>query len=230
MPRPKQLIFEQLATVGSALAGPARLELLDALVHAERGVEELAAGCGLSVANASHHLRQLHQAGLVTRRRSGKQVLYTLAGPHVLALLQALSTVAETGLAEIDRLLRQYYTRPGQFEPVTRDDLQARLADGSVVVLDVRDAAEYAAGHIPGAANIPLGELERRLAEIDDGAQIVACCRGLYCLYSYQALDILYAHGIPARRLEGGFFDWLAAGLPTESQGHQLTTVKGIRS
>jgi rhodanese-related sulfurtransferase/DNA-binding transcriptional ArsR family regulator len=218
---PKKLAFEQLATIGRALSSDHRLELLDVLIQGERGVEALAAATGLSVANASQHLQHLRRGGLVTRRKSGKQVIYALADIEVLTLINTLRHLAEHNLAEMDRLVRTYYSGRDLLEPVTRDELTARLREGSVVVLDVRDAEEYAAGHIPGAINIPVAELQERLGQIPTGHQVVAYCRGLYCVYSYDALDILRPHGTTARRLDGGFAAWLAAGLPVTSDTAQ---------
>ncbi|OBJ87474.1 ArsR family transcriptional regulator [Mycobacterium gordonae] len=214
----KKLALEQLAAVARALGSGHRLELLDVLINGERGVEALAEETGLSVANASQHLQQLHRGGLLTRRRQGKQMIYGLADLEVLHLVNMLRRLAERNLAEMDRVVGTYYRDRDQLEPVTRDELSARLRDGSVVVLDVRDAEEYAAGHIPGALNIPARELEQRLGEIPGGRDIVAYCRGLYCVYSYDALDTLRPRGYTAHRLRGGYADWLAAGLPTESR------------
>lgn len=213
---PKHLVFEQFALVGQALASEHRLELLDVLVQGERTVESLARAAGLPVGNTSQHLQQLLRAGLVMRRKSGKSMIYTLAGPEVLGLVRALRAAAERNLAEIDRLTQRYYQGRDGLEPITRDELAARIAEGSVYVLDVRPAEEYQAGHVRGAVSIPVSELERQLADVPANQQIVAYCRGPYCVYSYEALEVLRPHGFSAQRLDGGFSEWLAAGLPVE--------------
>jgi rhodanese-related sulfurtransferase/DNA-binding transcriptional ArsR family regulator len=224
---PKRLVFEQVATVGRALSSGHRLELLDVLIQGERSVEALAQAAGLSVGTTSQHLQPLWRAGLVTRRKAGKQVIYALADLEVVHLVRALRGTAERNLAEIDRLVRRYYRDRDSLEPVSRDELLARLGEGSVIVLDVRPAEEYAAGHVPGAVSIPVGELVERLSELPEGHQIVACCRGPYCVYSYDALDVLRPRGFAVRRLEGGFSEWLAAGLPVERAGSPSTGASG---
>lgn len=213
---PKRLLFEQFAMVGKALGSSHRLELLDVLLHGERNVETLARSCGLSITNASQHLQQLRRAGLVTSRKHGKQVIYALADPEVIGLLRALWRVAESNVAEIERVLRRFYRDRDSMEPVTRDTLLARIREGSVIILDVRPPEEYAAGHVPSAVSIPVDELEQRLAELPRGQEIVACCRGPYCVYSYQAIDILRPKGFQVRRLQGGYLEWMTAGLPIE--------------
>lgn len=210
----KKLIFEQFALVGQALSSGHRLELLDLLVQGERSVHELARAAGLTLANASQHLLQLRRAGLVTSRREGKRVIYALSDPQVWEVVRAVRGAAERNLAKVDHLVRQYYADRDSLEPVSRDELRARLTAGSVLVLDVRPAQEYSAGHLPGAVSIPLDELAERLDELPSGMDIVACCRGPYCVYSYDALELLRPHGFSARRLDGGFSEWLAADLP----------------
>lgn len=210
----KKLIFEQFALVGQALSSGHRLELLDLLVQGERSVDALARASGLTFANASQHLLQLRRAGLVTSRRDGKRVIYALSDPQVWDVVRAVRAVAERNLASVGSLVRQYYTDRDSLEPISRDELQARVAAGSVLVLDVRPAMEYAAGHLPGAVSIPLDELAERLDELPSGIDIVACCRGPYCVYAYDALELLRPNGFSARRLDGGFSEWLAADLP----------------
>lgn len=212
----KRLVFEQLAIVGQAVSSAHRLEILDVLAQGERSVEKLSYACGLPVGSTSQHLQQLRRAGLVIGRKLGKQVIYSLADPEIIHLVLALTRVAERNLAEIQRLVLRYYSSRDSLEPVTRDELQARLRKRSVVVVDVRPVEEYAAGHLPGAVSIPLGELKQRLRELPRGREIVACCRGPYCVYSYDAIEILRPKGFDVRRLNGGFFEWLAAGLPIE--------------
>lgn len=214
---PKQALFAEFAAVARALGHPHRLEILECLAQGERGVESLAERVGLSVANASQHLQQLRRAGLVAARRDGKFVRYRLADDGGLALLAQLRQVAERNLAEVDRIVRGYFTDRDGLEPVSPGDLLDRLRDGLVTVLDVRPADEFAAGHLPGAVNVPLGDLETCLAEFDPGQEIVAYCRGPYCVLSYEAVAALRAHGFNARRLEDGLPEWRAAGLPVEA-------------
>lgn len=213
---PKQALFAEFAAVARALGSPHRLEMLEHLAQDERAVEALAARVGLSVANASQHLQQLKRAGLVASRREGKFVLYRLADDRVLVLLRALFDVGERNLAAVDRILRGYFDERDSLEPVTREELLARTRDGCVTVLDVRPAEEFAAGHLPGAVNLPLAELEARLAELDPGQEVVAYCRGPYCVLAFEAVARLRARGFRARRLEDGFPEWKAAGLPLE--------------
>jgi ArsR family transcriptional regulator len=213
---PKQALLAEFAAVARALGSPRRLEMLEHLAQGERGVEALAERVGLSVANASQHLQQLKRAGLVASRRDGKFVLYRLADDSVLALMQALFDVGERNLAQVDRILRSYFAERDNLEPVTRAELLERTRDGLVTVLDVRPADEFAAGHLPGALNMPLSELEARLAELDPAQEIVAYCRGPYCVLSFEAVAALRAHGFKVRRLEDGFPEWRAAGLPLE--------------
>jgi rhodanese-related sulfurtransferase/predicted transcriptional regulator len=216
MAGPKQLVFEQFALVARALGSAHRLELLDILAQGERSVERLAQAAGLTINNTSQHLQQLRRAGLVTSRKAGTQVIYSLADPEAIILVRTLWRVTERNVAELERVVQRYYRDRDSLEPVTRDELRARLRTGSVIVLDVRPADEYAAGHVPGAVSIPVGELKRRLKEIPKGQEIVACCRGPYCVYSYDAMDILRPRGFKARRLDGGYLEWIAAGLPIE--------------
>jgi len=213
---PKLLAFEQFALLARALGSEHRLELLDILIQGERSVERLALAAHLAINNTSQHLQQLRRAGLVTSRKSGTQVIYSLADPEVISLIRSLRRVAEHNLGELAKVVERYYRNRDSLEAVSRDELQARQRKGSVIVLDVRPADEYAAGHLPGAVSIPVSELKRRLKEIPRGQDIVACCRGPYCVYSYEAIEILRPRGFRARRLEGGFSEWLAAGLPVE--------------
>lgn len=213
---PKKLAFEQFALVARSLGSGHRLELLDILVQGERNVERLAQAAGLTFTNASQHLLQLRRAGLITSRKAGTQVIYSLADPEVITLVQTLWRVTEHNVAELERVIHRYYRDRDHLEPVSRDELKARLRKGSVIVLDVRPADEYAAGHVPGAVSIPVSELKRRLKEIPKGREIVACCRGPYCVYSYDAIEILRPKGFNIRRLQGGYLEWMTAGLPVE--------------
>ena len=214
--RPKLLAFEQFALLARALGSEHRLELLDILIQGERAVERLAQAAHLTINNTSQHLQQLRRAGLVASRKSGTQVIYSLADPEVITLIRTLRQVAERNIAEISQVIARYYRNRDSLEPVSRDELRARLRNRAVVVLDVRPAEEYAAGHLPGAVSIPVSQLKQRLKEIPKGQDIVACCRGPYCVYSYDAIEILRPRGFRVRRLEGGFSEWLAAGLPIE--------------
>jgi rhodanese-related sulfurtransferase/DNA-binding transcriptional ArsR family regulator len=214
---PKQALFAEFASVARALGSPHRLEILEHLAQNERGVEALADRVGLSTANASQHLQHLKRAGLVTSRRDGKFILYRLADENVLALMRALFDVGERNLAAVDRILESYFSERDSMEPVTREELLDRTREGLVTVLDVRPADEFAAGHLPGAINIPLSELEARLAELDPAQEIVAYCRGPYCVLSFEAVAALRQRGFKVRRLEDGFPEWKAASLPLES-------------
>ena len=211
---PKLALLEEYALVARALSAPARLSLLEQLAQGERGVEALAEKTGLTIANCSQHLQQLRRAALVTRRRDGKAVIYRLTDAKTLALMDLLRVVAERNLAQVDRILRGLAGGEDAPEPVSREQLAARLADGSVTVLDVRPADEYAAGHIPGALNTTLAELERIFPTLDPSAEIVAYCRGPYCVYAHQAVAALRNHGFNARRLEGGLPEWREDGRP----------------
>lgn len=213
----KQQLFEQFARVGKALGNGHRLELLEFLAQGERTVEALAGVAGLSVANTSQHLQQLRQAGLVLTRKQGLHVHYRLADPAVADLVAAMQRIAEQQLAEVDRIVRSYLTARDNMEPVSRHDLVQRAARGEVTVLDVRPPEEYAAGHLAGALNIPVPDLERHLAELPRGQEIVAYCRGPYCVLAFEAVARLRAHGFQARRLEDGFPEWKTAGLPVEA-------------
>jgi len=215
---PKQALYGEFALVARALGSPHRLEMLEHLAQGERGVEALAERVGLTVANASQHLQHLRRAGLVMSRREGKFVLYRLADDSVLDLMAALSDVAESNLAEVDRIRRAYFDARDDMEPVSREELLARMRDGLVTVLDVRPADEFATGHLPGAVNVPLGELEQRLSDLDPEQEIVAYCRGPWCVLSFEAVAALRARGFKVRRLEDGWPEWRAAGLPREAQ------------
>jgi DNA-binding transcriptional ArsR family regulator len=217
----KAQLYEQFARMGKALASPQRLELLDLLAQGERTVEDLAEEAGLSIANASQHLRVLRQARLADARKEGLYVYYRLADPAVFELWRALRTLGERQLAEIDRLVAIYMRAPERLEPLSRDELRARLAADMVIVIDVRPATEYRQGHIAGALSIPITDLETRLAELPPTQEVIAYCRGPYCLFSDEAVSLLTAHGYRARRLAEGYPEWRAAGLPIEED---LTT------
>jgi rhodanese-related sulfurtransferase len=210
----KTALFDEFARVAKALASGRRMELVDVLANGERTVEALAGEVGLSVANTSQHLQILRQAGLVGSRRQGTSVHYRLAGPEVFELWRTLRTLAASRLAEVERLAVAYLGSRDDLEPVTREELARRLEDGDdLVVLDVRPAAEYAAGHVPGAVSIPVRELRRRLAELPADREVVAYCRGPYCAFAHEAVGLLREEGLAARRLEDGLPEWQAAGL-----------------
>lgn len=213
----KQQLFVEFARIAKALSSPARLELLDFLAQGERNVEGLADATKLSVANTSQHLQQLRQAGLVRARKQGQQVYYALASADVVELLVALRHAAERHIAEVDRLVDAYLTVKDNLEPVPRAELLERAREGLVTVLDVRPPEEYAAGHLPGAVNVPLTELEKHLKELPKDREVVAYCRGPYCVLAYEAVARLRDEGFRARRLQDGFPEWRIAGLPIES-------------
>jgi rhodanese-related sulfurtransferase len=207
----KDALFDAIALMGKAFASPVRLELLDLLAQAPRTVEGLARAAGQSTANTSQHLQALRAAGLVARARDGTRVRYTLAGDEALRLWLALRDASAARLAEVQRAARNYLGE--DVDTIGRDDLRERLARGDVVLVDVRPQEEYAAGHIEGARSIPLGELERRLAELPPDSEVVAYCRGPFCAYAHEAVRRLRAEGRDARRLREGWPEWrLAAG------------------
>lgn len=214
---PKHALYIQFALVAKALGHADRLELLEHVGQGERSVESLAQRAGLSIANASQHLQQLRRAGLVASRRDGKFVLYRTADESVVSLLTALRRVAERNLAEVERIVRSYFSDRDDMEPVSREELLERTRAGLVTVLDVRPADEFDAGHIPGAISIPLTELESRIGELDPAQEIVAYCRGAYCVLSFEAVAALRALGFKVRRLEDGLPEWKASGLPLEA-------------
>jgi ArsR family transcriptional regulator len=211
---PKLALFVQFAAVAKSLGHAHRLELLEQLAQGERSVEVLADRTSLSIANASQHLQHLRRAGLVTNRREGKFVYYRLADDAVLELLAALRRIAERNVAEVERVVRSYFDERDSLEPVSREELLERSRAGTVTILDVRPEDEFALGHVPGALNIPLRALEARLSELDPSQEIVAYCRGPYCVLSYEAIAALRARGYKVRRLEDGLPEWRAAGLP----------------
>jgi rhodanese-related sulfurtransferase/DNA-binding transcriptional ArsR family regulator len=213
-PNPKREIFDNLARIGTALSSATRLEFLELLAQGERSVDELATLTGASVANTSQHLQKLRQAGLIVGRKEGQYVYYRLTGDEVVRLLGALGQVGETYLAEVERIVRLYLAQKDDLEPVPAKELLDRAKKGLVTVLDVRPSEEFAAGHLPGAVNIPMHELEKRLGELPKRKEVVAYCRGPYCLMSYDAVQLLRKKGLKARRLEAGLPEWRLAGLP----------------
>jgi rhodanese-related sulfurtransferase/DNA-binding transcriptional ArsR family regulator len=214
----KRELFEQFARIGTAIASGPRLELLELLAQTERSVDQLASRTGLTIANASQHLQKLKQAGLIVGRKEGQFVFYRLAGDDVVRLLTALTQVGEARIAEVDRLVRTYLVQRDALEAVPAAELLDRAKKGLVTVLDVRPPEEFAAGHVPGAINIPVSELARRLAELPKRKEVVAYCRGPYCLMSYDAVELLRKKGLKARRLQDGLPEWRLAGLPVSVQ------------
>ena len=214
---PKQAVFEQLAEIAQALGHVHRLELLEHIGQGEWSVEDLAVRAGLTFANASRHLQILRRAALVATRRDGKRVLYALAGgDDVLGLLKALGRVGERNAAGIERVMTTYFRARDAMEPVTRKRLTKLLKDGLVTVLDVRPDVEFAMGHLPSAVSIPWPDLKKRLAELPREREIVAYCRGPYCVLSFEAVALLRSRGYTVHRLQDGFPEWKAAGLPVE--------------
>jgi ArsR family transcriptional regulator len=213
----KRALYEHFAEVARALGNGHRLELLELLAQGERSVEELTELAGLAVANASQHLQHLRRAGLVTSRKDGKYVFYRLTDDGVVRLMSALRDVAERNYAEAARVVELYFRQRDALEPVSREELLRRKREGLVTVLDVRPAQEFAAGHIEGAINIPIKELERRLAEVGRGREVVAYCRGPYCVMAYEAVARLRERGFKVRRLVDGYPEWRVAGLPVSA-------------
>jgi ArsR family transcriptional regulator len=214
---PKKALYATFAAVARAISNEHRLDLIEHLAQGERAVEDLAGRCGLSVANASQHLQQMLQAGLVVVRRDGKRRLYSLASDAVVVLVDSLRTVAEAHHAASRQVIRDYFEARDGLEPVGREDLLARVAEGGVTLLDVRPADEFSQAHLPGAINLPLKDLESRLAELDPATEIVAYCRGPFCVLSFDAVRLLRSRGFAVRRLADGLPEWRAAGLPVET-------------
>jgi rhodanese-related sulfurtransferase/DNA-binding transcriptional ArsR family regulator len=212
-------MFGYLAESAGVLSSPSRIELVDLLAQGERSVEELSEASLLSVANASQHLQQLRHAGIVGRRRRGRQILYDLADERVLDLLAILRGMAEANHAAAQRTVDQFYHARDPLAPVTREELTERLRRRSVRLIDVRPPVEYRAAHIPGALNVPVVALPERLDALPKRPEIVAYCRGPYCVMAYKAVEILRPAGYRARRLDGGFMEWRRAGLPLVRDG-----------
>jgi rhodanese-related sulfurtransferase/DNA-binding transcriptional ArsR family regulator len=212
----KERLYKAIGRVAAALASAGRLQILEFVAQGERSVETLAAMSGLSVANTSKHLQALRQAGLVNARKEGLRVFYSIAGDDVSALLGSLRDVAEHRTADVDRLLRDWLAHRDVLEPVPAREVLARLKSGLVTVLDVRPEEEYAAGHLPGAINVPVEKLEGLLSKLPKRKEVVAYCRGPYCLMSFEAVETLRKRGFKAKRLKDGFPEWRAAGLPVE--------------
>ncbi len=215
---PKKAVYASLAEICQAVGHPHRLELLEHLAQGARAVEALADVSGLTFANTSRHLQILRRAQLVEAQRQGKQVVYSLSGHEsVVALLKAVGCVGERNRAEVREVMADYFFARDALAPISRSELKAKLRDHLVTLLDVRPEDEYNLGHLPGAVNIPLGQLKRHLAELPKTQEIVAYCRGPYCVMAFEAVAALRKKGFNVRRLEDGFPEWKAAGLAVES-------------
>jgi rhodanese-related sulfurtransferase/DNA-binding transcriptional ArsR family regulator len=212
----KDGLYAEFALLGKALANAHRLELLDLLAQGERSVEELAREAALSLANASAHLQVLRRARLVEAEKRGLHVVYRLAGPEIFRLWQTLRDVGSVRLAEIERLVESYLTDRDELEAVGKEELLHLMADEAVTIIDVRPEVEYAQGHIPTARSVPIERVESQLHELPRDVEIVAYCRGPYCVYSDEAVRLLHQSGFKARRLDEGFPEWRAAGYPVE--------------
>lgn len=209
----KDRLFQEFARIGKAVSSPKRLELLDLIAQGEKPVERLAEQTAMGVKNTSAHLRQLRQARLVVTRKDGRQVYYRVADDDIVRFLRALQGMARSRLAEVDQLVRLHYERPEELEAVGAEELLRRMRDQDVTVLDVRPEDEYRSGHIPSAISIPIDELERRIAELPRDREIVAYCRGPYCTFASEAVELLVERGFRARRMEEGLPDWRVRGL-----------------
>lgn len=212
----KRDIFANLARIGAALSSATRIEFLELLAQTERSVEQLSDLTATSVANTSQHLQKLRQAGLVVARKEGLYVYYRLAGDEIVGLLTSLGRVGEVYLAEVERIVRLYLTQIDDLEPVAAKEVLQRARKGLVTVLDVRPPEEFDSGHVPGAVNIPMPELAKRLKELPKNREVIAYCRGPYCLMSYDAVALLRKRGMKARRLENGLPEWRLAGFAVE--------------
>lgn len=216
---PKKKLFENFARVAKSLASGNRLELLEALAQGERSVEGLAQASGMSVANTSHHLQVLRDGGLVHSRKEGLHVIYRLSGDEVVSLITNLRKIGEQQLAEVERIVRENFDCRDELQPVSREELLRMAAAGDAMVIDVRPASEYGAGHVPGAINIPIETLLQRLQDLPKDQEIVAYCRGPYCMLAFDAVEQLRKQGFRARRLEDGFPEWKSQQLPVHT-GH----------
>lgn len=212
----KERLYQAIGRVAAALGSAGRLQILEFVAQGERSVDALAAMTGLSVANTSKHLQALRQSGLVHARKQGLRVYYSLAGDDVSLLLASLRGVAEHRAADVDKLLRTWLAHRDELDPVPAREVLARLKSGLITVLDVRPAEEFAAGHLPGAINVPVDRLESYLSKLPRRKEVVAYCRGPYCLMSFEAIEKLRKRGFKAKRLENGYPEWRAAGLPVE--------------
>lgn len=214
----KDEIYEQFSRIAKALSSPRRLEMIDLLAQKEWSVEELAEEANLSTANASRHLQILRREKLVRRRKQGKYIYYALAGKDVYAAWRVLRDLAKLRLAEVDQIVETFLEDRDKLDAVTAAELEERRAEEEITVLDVRPSEEYGAGHIPGARSIPIEELEERVEELPDSQEVVAYCRGPYCVFSDQAVELLRSRGYRARRLAGGLPDWASEQRPVKRE------------
>ena len=213
---PKFQLYDQFAQIAKALGHPHKLEILELLAQGERSVEALANVADLSVANTSRHLQQLRRAGLIASRKEGLYVFYRLAGSDVIDLLRSLRRSGQRHISEVNEVVVGYFNDRDSLEAVSRKELLKRSRDGLVTILDVRPSEEYDVGHIPGAINIPLEEIGQHLADLPKDQDVIAYCRGEYCVLAFEAVATLRKKGFSARRLEEGYPEWKAAGLPVE--------------
>lgn len=213
---PKSRLFEQFSRVGKALSNSHRLEMLEFLAQGEKSVERLAEVSGISIANTSQHLQQLRSAGLVVSRKDGQRVFYALSDDGIIDLMGSIRKISQKNLAEVDQIVNTFFLVKDKMEPVTHSDLMERIKKGQVTVVDVRPPDEYKAGHIPGSINVPLKELDKYVKEFDPKSEVIAYCRGPYCLLSFDAVEKLRQLGFKAKRLEDGFPEWKKAGHPVE--------------
>jgi rhodanese-related sulfurtransferase/DNA-binding transcriptional ArsR family regulator len=211
---PKKQLFTHFARIAKAMASPNRLELIEALAQGERSVEKLAAATGMPVANTSHHLQVLREGGLVRSRKEGVQVIYSLSDDEIPQMLGCLRRVGERHLAEVEIIVREHFGNDEGLRPINHRELSALLKSGEALVIDVRPPEEYEAGHIPGAVNVPIETLPRRLAEFPQRKEVVAYCRGPYCMLAVEAVKRLRKRGYRARRFEDGFPEWKSEGRP----------------
>jgi ArsR family transcriptional regulator len=214
---PKNILFDKFAQVASALGSSKRLELLEHLAQGERSIDVLAQLLGSTLANTSQHLKCLRVAGLVSSRKKGKYVFCRLSGDTVIDLISALQRTSEEHVAEVKEIVFSYFNKCDEMETLSRQQLIERLEGGFVTILDVRPEDEFNMAHIPGAINIPIKQLSERLSEIPDEQEVIAYCRGAYCVFAYEAVLLLRKKGIKARRLEDGYPEWKADGFPTVS-------------
>lgn len=213
----KDQLHEQFARIGKALSSPRRLEILDLLAQGEKPVEAIAEQTSLSIKNASAHLRELRGARLVETRKEGTYVFYRLAGDRVFGVLREIQGLARERLTEVDHVTRLYLEDRDGMEPIGAEELRRRMREGEVTILDVRPEDEYRAGHIAGAISLPVPDLERRIAELPGDREVIAYCRGPYCVYAAEAVEALRRAGLRARRMEEGLPDWKARGFPVET-------------
>lgn len=213
----KKALFDRFAQIGKALGQGSRLELLEALAQGERSVDALARVCAMPVSNTSHHLQILRDSGLLASRKAGLQVFYRIADDEVLRVLAGMRGIAQRQMADVERIVREHFASRDQFQPVDMEELMQLVREGEAIVLDVRPEGEFASGHIPGAFSVPLDQLMLQLEKLPKSLEIVAYCRGPFCLLSFEAVELLRKEGFRARRLVEGYPGWKASRLPVET-------------